>query len=151
MTELPPPPDEPRAVPVTVPANATPDDIYDDEDVQVSDSFSTPDVHAVVAFVLSCVSLFGAGVLNGGLYLYQSIPTDDSIRSRNVVAALLSAAFALVPLILGWRASARVIDSDPRWVPTLARAAVIIALLSAFLRLVLAVLAAGSDNPIRSY
>jgi hypothetical protein len=142
MTELPPTPDEPRDV--------LGEDLFDD-DLQVSDSFSTPDVHAVVAFALSLVSLAGMGVLNGTLFLYQSIAPGESIRSKNVLAALLGAAFALVPATLGWRASARVLDSDPRWVPTLARAAVIIALLSGFLRLVLAVLAASAQHPVSDF
>ena len=143
MSDQPPAPDTTRNVPA--------DDLFDDEDLQVSDSFSTPDVHAVIAFVLACVSLLSAGVLNGGVYLYQSVPEEGSVRSHNVFAALLGAAFAIVPVILGWRASARVLESDPRWVPTLARAAVILGLTAAFLRLVLAVLAAGADSPVRSF
>jgi hypothetical protein len=142
MTEQPPAPEKPSGGDLP--------DLSDDDYLDISDSFSTPDVHAVIGFVLSCVSLLGTGVLNGSVYLYQSLPANDSLRSHNVLAALLGAALALIGVTLGWRASARVIEGDPAWIATLARAAVVLGLMSAFLRLVIAVIAAGSDVPTQT-
>ena len=124
------------------------DDPWHDQIVEVSDSFGAPDVQAVVAFVLGIVSMLGFGLLSGAPYAFQSFSAGDSFRTRNILAALIGAGFALVPVILGWRASARVLATDPRWIAALARAAVILGLLSLVLRLVLAVLAAAAQDPV---
>jgi uncharacterized protein YacL len=104
-------------------------------------------VQSLVAFVLALLSTTGIGVLNGTAYLFTYISADADYKTQNVLAALLGAAFALVPIVLGWRVSARVLPSDPRWVATFARTAVILGLLSLVLRLVIAVLAAGAPDP----
>lgn len=124
------------------------DDPWHDHIAEATDSFGAPDVQAVVAFVLGIVTLLGYGLLSGAPYFFFATPSaDDDFRTRNVLAALLGAAFALIPIVLGWRASARVLTSDPRWAGTLARAAVVLGLLALVLRLVLAVVAAGADDP----
>ena len=142
MTELPPDAD---------PSSDDEDDFVDplhDELVQVGDEYGAPDVQAAVAIVLAVASIWGFGLLNGTSYLFLSFGPGDSIKTANVLSALLGAAFALLPVVLGWRASARVLDSDPRWVATAARAAVLLGLLAVVLRLVLAVLAAAADDPV---
>jgi hypothetical protein len=123
------------------------DDPWHDHIVEAGDSFGAPEVQAVVAFVLAVVSLLGYGLLAGGLYFYFSTPSAaDDLRTRNVLASVLGAVFALVPVVLGWRASARTLPSDARWVGPLARAAVLLGLIAVVLRLVLAVLAASSGD-----
>lgn len=123
------------------------DDPWHDHIVEAGETFGAPEVQAVVAFVLAIVSLLGYGLLAGGLYFYFNASSDpDGLRTRNVLAALLGAAFALLPVVIGWRASASVLPSDPRWVGALARAAVILGLLAVVLRLVLAVLAAAATD-----
>jgi uncharacterized protein YacL len=93
------------------------------------------------------MSMGGLGLLNGSLYLFTYIASDADYKTQNVLAALLGAAFAIIPVILGWRVSARVLDTDPRWVSALARSAVILGLLSLVLRLVIAVVAASAHDP----
>jgi uncharacterized protein YacL len=123
------------------------DDPWHDQIVEVTDSFGAPEVQSLVAFVLALMSMGGIGLVNGSYYLFTSISADTDYKTQNVAAALLGAAFALIPVALGWRASARVLETDPRWVATFARAAVILGLLSVVLRLVLAVIAASAHDP----
>ena len=133
-------------------ADSEDDELHDpwhDQMEDVADDFGAPDILAVVAFVLAVVSLCGFGVLNGNYYFFMSVGAGDSIRAANIMSALLGAAFALLPVSLGWRASARVLDADPRWVATLARAAVILGLLAVALRLVIAILAAAAESDQR--
>lgn len=135
MTELPPPADDEL------------DDPWHDQIDEVSDDYGAPDVQALTAFVLGVLSVGGFGLLNGTLYFFLSLDAGASYKTRSVLAALLGAAFALVPVVLGWRASARVLADDARWVATLARSAVLLGMVSLVLRLVLAVLVAGSHDP----
>jgi hypothetical protein len=123
------------------------DDPWHDHIVEAGETFGAPEVQSIVAFVLSIVATTGLGVLNGTAYVFTSLSAESEFKTRNVLAAVLSAGFALIPIVLGWRVSARVLDSDPRWVSALARAAVILGLLALVLRLVLAVVAAGASDP----
>jgi hypothetical protein len=122
------------------------DDPWHDQLVVVSDEYGAPEVQAVVALVLAVASLFGYGLLNGSAYLFQYVSGQPQ-KTRLVLAALLGAAFALVPVWLGWRAAARTLAADPRWVGTLARAAVVLGLISLVLRLVMAVIVAATSEP----
>jgi hypothetical protein len=140
MTELPPDADP----------SSDDDDFVDplhDELAQVGDDYGAPEVQAAVALVLAIASIWGFGLLNGSYYVFLSVGPGDSIKTANVLSALLGAALSLLPVVLGWRASARVLESDPRWVATAARAAVLLGLLAVVLRLVLAVLAAAAVDP----
>ncbi len=139
MTEL--PPGDDRATDDEL------DDPWHDQIVEVSDDYGAPEVLAVVAFVLSLVSLSGFGLLNGSYYFLPYIHTAEGQKTRLVLAALLGAVFALLPIWLGWRAAARCLVTDARWIATLARAAVLLGLLSLLLRLVLSVAAAGATDP----
>ncbi|MDT7536865.1 MAG: hypothetical protein QOI82_450 [Actinomycetota bacterium] len=123
------------------------DDPWHDQIAAAGETFGAPEVQSLVAFVLSLLSMTGIGVLNGAAYVFTSLSSETDYKSRNIVAALLGAAFALLPVVLGWRVSARVLDSDARWVATFARAAVILGLLALTLRLVLAVVAATAHDP----
>jgi hypothetical protein len=147
MTELPPEPATALEEPADVLDDGPGDDGQgDDEPVQVGDDYGAPDITALVAFVFAVGSFFGFGLTNGNYYLLLDLHQDPS-RARGVFATVLGAAFALVPVVLGWRASARVLDSDARWVGSLARAAVVIGLTSMVLRLMIAILIAGTDAP----
>jgi EamA domain-containing membrane protein RarD len=123
------------------------DDPWHDQIVEVTDDYGAPDVQALVSIVLAVASLCGFGLLNGSYYFLQYIQPADAQKTRVVLSALLGAAFALLPIWLGWRAGARVLTSDPRWVAAVARAAVVLGLISLVLRLVIAVIAAGTDEP----
>jgi len=142
MTELPPEP----ATALDDAEDVVDDSVGDDEPLQVGDDYGAPDVMSLVAFVLAIGSILGFGLLNGTYYLLLDLHQDPS-KARGVTAMLLGAAFALAPVILGWRASARVIDSDPRWIGSVARAAVVLGLMSLVLRLLIAILMAGTDAP----
>jgi hypothetical protein len=122
-------------------------DPLDDEIVEVTDSFGAPDIQALVAFVLAVAAVFGFGVLNGTTYFQPFLIDEDSLKLR-VLGVVLSAVFALAPVILGWRASAQVLETDPRWVAVAARAAVILGLTALILRLVLAIMTAAGDEPL---
>jgi hypothetical protein len=146
MTDQPPSDESSAENPFAPPGEEEFDDPWHDQIAQAGETFGAPEVQALVAFVLSLLSVTGFGVLNGAAYVFMSLSATD-YKSRNIVAALLGAAFALLPVVLGWRVSARALDSDARWVATFARAAVILGLLALVLRLLLAVLAAGAQDP----
>ena len=139
MTELPPPPEELDDDEL--------DDPWHDQINEVNDDYGAPEVQALTAFTLAVLSICGFGLLNGTTYLFTSLSAVETYRTRAVFAALLGAAFALLPVIIGWRASARVLSTDARWIATLARSAVLLGLISLVLRLVLAVIVAGTDDP----
>ena len=151
MSEQPPTADNPVGDATAGPAEELVDDPLDDEVVEVTDSFGAPDIQATVAFVLSIVSVCNFGVLRGSNY-FEPFYADADAHSRwlhGLLGVALGAVLALVPVVLGWRASARVLETDARWVAVAARAAVILGLLSLILQLVLAVLtAAAPEDPL---
>jgi uncharacterized membrane protein len=123
------------------------DDPWHDQLSEVSDEYGAPEVQALVAFVLGVATLWGFGLLNGSTFLFQYVAGEPQ-KTRLVLAAALGALFALAPIWLGWRAAARTLESDPRWVGTLARAAVLLGVIALVLRLVIAVIVAGSSEPV---
>jgi Ca2+/Na+ antiporter len=123
------------------------DDPWRDQLDEVSDTFGAPEVQALFAFVLAVVSMAGFSLLNGTTYFFTELNAVESYKTRSVLAALLGAAFALIPVVVGWRASARTLATDARWIATLARTAVLLGLLSLGLRLVLAVVVASGHDP----
>jgi hypothetical protein len=133
MTDLPPPPADELDSP------------WDDDDGG-AEIFGTPEVGAVVAFVLAVCSFTGFGLMNGTPYIapFLNSPTE---RKTLVAGAIVGAALALVPVIVAWRVIARTLDDDPPWIVTLARTAVILGLASSVLRLFIAVLTAFQDDP----
>jgi nitric oxide reductase large subunit len=164
MTELPPTEDNaPDDEPVGEPRNVfvpTPevivigsdddelDDPWHDQIVEVSETFGAPDVLAVLAFVMAVGSLLAFGLMNGTTYVYPSLTgIDGRSNTPYVLATMLGAGLALLPVWLGWRASSRSLPTDPRWIVVLARSAVILGLSSGALRLVVAVVQAAHDGP----
>lgn len=123
------------------------DDGIGDEPEALTDSFDTPHVVAVIAFVLAILSFAGFGLMNGSAYVTPHL-TNDPQTGRLVFALVVGAALALVPVGLGWHAASRTLEDDPQWVATLARSAMLIGLASMLLRLVIAVIQASQDGSI---
>lgn len=123
------------------------DDPWHDQLVEVADTFGAPEVLALVAFVTAVASFFGFGVMNGSAYVVPFIHGGEDNSTRLVVGTLLGAALAMGPVGLGWRAVSRALSSDPPWVVSVARAAVLLGLASGLLRLVVAVVEAAHDGP----
>lgn len=94
-----------------------------------------PAALAVAALVLGTLSLGGFGLLNGANYVLP-FTEGQSSTTRTVLAGLLGAALALVPVVLGSVASRRTHPGDPAWVPRLAQAAVLVGGIAVVLRLV---------------
>lgn len=124
------------------------DDPGQDQVVEVADDFGAPDILAVVAFALAICSVFGFTLLSGTTYTlpFASVGNGDN-RAVAVTGSVLGAALAMIPAWLGWRASSQSLDTDPRWIAVLARSAIILALGSGLLHLVVAVLQAAQDGP----
>ncbi|MDX6199212.1 MAG: hypothetical protein QOJ79_2363 [Actinomycetota bacterium] len=147
MTEQPPPTDRP--------ADDGGDDVLDDpwhdSLVEAGDAFGATEVVAVVAFVLALSSVFSWGLLDGNAYISPFIDalSDNANKTALVLGPVIGAVLALVPVWMGWLASARSLADDPRWVIVLARSAVILGLASGFLHLVVAVLMAAQDGEVR--
>ncbi len=123
-------------------------DPWHDHLVEAQETYGSPEVLAVVALVLAVASFCAFGLMNGTTYvvpLFRAASDDDG--TRLVVATLLGAALALVPVWLGWRASSRLLPGDPAWVATLARTAILLGLASGAMRLVVAVVTASQDGP----
>ena len=126
------------------------EDPWHDSISEAQDTFGAPPVLAVVSFVLSVLSLAGLGVLNGTTYTLP-FASAGSPRGALVAGALLGALLALLPLVLGWRAASRVLAEDAAWVATLARSAILLALVSVVLRLVIAVVTATHTDPLGAF
>jgi hypothetical protein len=99
-------------------------------------SYWTPEVLGLVGFALAVGSMLGAGVLSGAIL--AALGTEAGTQtppSVQVLAGLLGAAFAALPLLLGLEAVRNLLEDDPLWVAALARATVLLAGIVVFLRL----------------
>ena len=141
MTEQPAIPDEPDDDEL--------DDPWHDSIVEAQESYGGPEVLALVAIVMAVASFLGNGVMAGTTYvtpLLEGLREDNG--TRVVVGLVVGAVLALVPVCLGWWASSRALPDDARWVLPVARAAILLGLASAVLRLVVAVVTAAQDGPV---
>ena len=110
-------------------------------------SYWTPEVLSLVGFALAVGSMLGAGVLSGGIL--AALGTDPNMQVSDtvqVLAGLLGAAFAAIPLLLGLEAVRNLLEDDPLWVAALARATVLLAGIVMFLRLAQTLAQAVSDG-----
>jgi hypothetical protein len=124
------------------------DDPWHDQLLEAADTFGAPEVLALLGLVTGVASFFGFGVMNGTVYVIPFLGTVDGDNStRVVIGTLVGAALAMVPVWLGWRAVSQALPSDPRWIVTIGRTAVILGLASGLLRLVVAVVEAAHDGP----
>ena len=121
-------------------------DELDDEPEALSDAFDAPQVLAIVAFVLAVLSFAGFGLMNGSAYIAPLVTNTDQ-NGRLVFGLVLGAALAIAPVALGWHAASRTLEDDAPWVVTLARSAMLLGLASMALRLVVAIIQAGQDDP----
>lgn len=125
------------------------DDPWHDQIAEAQESYGGPEVLAVVAFVMAVASFLGFGLMTGTTYVAPLLSQGaDDNSTRVVIGILVGAALAMIPVWLGWRASSRALDSDPKWVLPIARAAIILGLLAGALRLVVAVLSAAQDGSV---
>ena len=122
------------------------DDDYDDETEAIRETFDAPQIMSIVAFVLAFLSFAGFGLMNGSAYVTPLLTNEDE-SGRAVVALVVGAALALLPVGLGWHAASRTLDDDPPWIATLARSAMLLGLGSMALRLVIAIIQAGQEGP----
>jgi len=123
-------------------------DLLDDEpDTPPSalSAYRSPEVLGLAAFALSLSALFGFGLLSGSILLsvYDGPPSEG----RQIAAALLGAALAGIPMLMGLDATRHLLDDDPVWVSAVARAAVLLGGLVILLRLAHTLVAVLSDNP----
>ena len=154
MSEQPPTPatdpeDASKAATDVLPEDDELVDPWHDQIVETGETFGATDVVAVVAFVLALASVFSFGLLNGTTYIVPFLDdvSDNGNKTALVLGPVVGAGLALVPVWLGWLASARSLPDDPRWVVALARSAVLLGLLSGLLHLVVAVFMAAHDGP----
>jgi hypothetical protein len=124
------------------------DDPWHDQIIEAQETFGGPEVVSLLAFVTAIGSFFGFGLMNGTAYVIPLLSTlGDDNGNRLVAGTLVGAALALLPVWLGWRATSRLLDTDPAWAGVLARTAIILGLASGVLRLVVAVVEAANDGP----
>lgn len=125
---------------------------WDPEDPELT--WAHPATLAVTSFALAMLVMLGASVFRGILYVgpFTSSPDFSSsdgpgdLKTPLVVAAFLSAAFSLLPLLLAVRGLRLLVPRDPSWCAPLLRAAAVLAGLSLLLRLLVAVLALTDDD-----
>ena len=108
---------------------------------EATDGYGAPEVLSLVAVTLAILALLGQGLLNGPLYA-DIAALSPPTRATRIAGEFLGALLAAVPLLLGLRVVGQRLAEDPRWVSTLARAAILLAGLAFVLRLVLLVLVA---------
>jgi hypothetical protein len=154
MTEQPPTPATGPDDATTDPDAALPDDDelddpWHDQIVETGETFGATDVVSVVAFVLAVASICGFGLVQGATYIVPFLDrmSEDGNKTALVLGPIVGAGLALVPVWLGWLASARSLPDDPRWVVALARSAVLLGLLSGLLHLLVAVFMAAQEGP----
>jgi hypothetical protein len=129
-------------------------DAADDEWVpeQRELSWGHPSTLAVMSFALAVLVLLGAQLFRGVLYAAPFLPSQDGSGGSGgtttviVAGSFLSAAFALLPLLLAVRGLRLLVPDDPGWAGPLLRAAAALAGIALALRLVLAILATTADD-----
>ena len=100
---------------------------------------------ALAAFVTATLSLFGAALFSGYAYVGSSAFLNGD-GGDQAVAQLVGVGLAGLPLVLGLLA-ARSAAAHAAWVGAVARAAVLLAVTSATLRLVVLVVGLATDGP----
>ena len=119
-------------------------------------TYGHPGTLAVASLVLSVLSLLGAGVFRGAAYTlpladFAGVSGAGQSKGYLVAGLLLSAAFALLPLLMARKGLSTWVADDGAWAGHLLRAAVLLSIVSLLLHLVVAVLYALADNPGISY
>lgn len=123
-------------------ADGGPDvDEPDDDDL----TWGHPTTLALTSFALSVLVLFGASLLRGGYYTatfaIQNLNSYDNGRSTRhnwgIAAAIISLAFAVVPLAIAQVGLRRLVPSDGPWTAHLLRAAFVLSVIVVVLRCVL--------------
>jgi len=122
-----------------------------DDDVELPENrlagYRTPEVLGLAAFALGLASLLGFGLLSGQVLLALSAEPGPPSQTLQVLASLLSAGLAAVPLLLGLEATRLLLDDDPLWVSAVARAAVVLSAVAVLLRLGHVLVQALADSP----
>ena len=121
------------------------DEVWSESVLEVDDAFFAPSTLALTAFVLAVTSVSGFGFLNGFAYVALAVGGGVNGAGNGLAAGLVGAVLALIPVGLGLRAHGRLLPEDASWVGPLARAAVLLGLLSLLLRLVGTTLLAAQD------
>lgn len=109
--------------------------------------YRSPEVLAPTAFALAVAALLGGfGLLSGSIVLALTDASQPS-QAANVLAALLGAALAAIPLLMGLEAVRNLLEDDPLWVSALARASVLLGGIVVLLRLAHTLVYLLGDGP----
>jgi hypothetical protein len=111
-----------------------------------------PSTLAIASLVLAFLSLQGASVFRGIVYTVGFASSSDALGDTSqsgkgyvIAGGLLTAAFALIPLVLARSGLRRVIASDGTWTGHLLRAAFGLSVLSLLLHLLSATIAITTE------
>src|SRR5688572_27694685 len=116
----------------------------DDRPAPVAEGLRAPETLALASLVLAAVSLLGFGLMNGSPLVPQVYGEIGPNVTRAVVAALIGAGLALLPVGMGAVALRRLPESSSS--RRLAGAGVLVGGLSFVLRLVVAVRMGTEEN-----
>ena len=108
----------------------------DDRPAPVADALRAPETLALASLVLGAISLTGFGLMNGSAFVPQLYASTGPDVTRAVIAALVGAGLALLPLGVGVAALRRLPEGSSS--RALAGAGILLAAVSVVLRLVVA-------------
>ena len=116
------------------------------------DTWRHPKTLGLAALALAVLCLFGAGSLRGSAYtllLNDDGFGGDPTQHKNYLVAgtFLSAAFALIPVVLAKVGLSRLVPDDGEWAGHVLRAALLLGALAVLLDVVRALLAIANDDP----
>lgn len=125
---------------------------YDPDPVEADDTWRHPKTLGLIALVLATLCLFGVGSLRGSAYtlLLKRNGLEDVVTSSKsylVAGTFLSAAFALIPVVLAKIGLSRLVPDDGEWAGHVLRTAFVLGALAVVLDLVRALLAIGNHDP----
>ena len=129
------------------------DDGSDLDLVEGDDTWGHPKTLGLIALTLATLCLFGVSSLRGSAYTlllnHHELAADALTRSKNYLVAgtFLSAAFALVPVVIAKIGLTRLVPSDGEWAGHLLRAAFFLGTLAFVLDVVRALLAIANNDP----
>lgn len=110
-------------------------------------AYRSPEVLGLAAFALGVVALLGFGLLSGQVLLALSDQPGAPSQTLQVLAGLVSAALAAIPLLMGLEATRQLLEDDPLWVSAVARGAVVLGAVAVVLRLGHALIQALAGSP----
>ena len=120
------------------------------EDLEQDDTWNHPRTLGLTALALAVLALFGAGAMRGSSYTlllsHGGFEQQGDTNNLLIAGAFVSAALALIPVVLARLGLARLVPDDGPWAGHVLRAAFLLGALALVLDVVRALMAVANSD-----